>query len=334
MTRALCLLLSLFFSIPNLAWAGYIFHKVADTGQEKIKMLLWIEGANKRIDTYFDDDLQTSMIIRPGSKEPLYVMHPQKKYMTQIPDFSNFDMSKYANFQPYNPPKEPINPAQMAVDGMDKAEAFKNDPWYTAKDTLENLAMDIETKQQEKMMRKQAEAMQKQMTDQVKEQMEMAQRQMKHQKEKAVKKANSISLSDFSIKPAKGAKKIGSYNTSLVQVFFKGAHYQDHWVTKDIDPNAAKAINSFTGSDFYEASLANFNKVMKQLGDKIYSHGCPVLTVSNFNDTTKVLFPNLFASGSQAEKTTVELTKIENKKLKGEDFAPPKDYTELKMNNL
>jgi len=325
-----CLLLF----IPSLCFAGYLFYMDIDSDGKKNRSVLWVEGQDKRIDVYMDGELHTSMISTPKRKTPLFVMHDSETFMTKLPGLS--DIPETIPEMKWEPTKRPIKPAQKAVDAMDNVEKtenmieyFKNDPRNAARDTMTDLAYEVESRQQEAMMKKQmakVREMQKKMNVQMQQQYKM----MKTRTRKNVARKNKISLNDFKLKPTGKSKKIGKYKAKLVQVYYKDALFQDCWVDKGLTKEASASINALhTDPNLTSTELGIFYKTIKKLNEKIYVHGFPVLTITYYRNQTKLLYGHAFEAGVP-QKVTMTLIRDEKKKISAKEFGVPKGYEEFK----
>jgi len=335
MKRMLTILMLLMIASPSSLFAGYIFHQKIDSDGKKNNLVYFIEGTNKKVDVYMDGELHTTVISSPKRKTPLYLMHDTETYMTKMPGLDQIPTS-FPEMK-YEPTKKPINPAEEIVKAMDdvertenRIEYFKNDPRNAAYEAMTDLAYEVEARQQEKMMKEQmAKVMeiQKKMVGQ----MEQQQRMLKKSTEKNIKRKNAILISNFKIKPTTKTKKIGKYKTKLVQVYYKGEHFQDCWVSKEPGTDAAKAISAlYNDSKLGSQELVAYYTTMKKLNDKISLHGCPVLTVSHYKGLTKILYGAAFDGGAPV-KVQTELTKFEKKSIKSTSFKIPKGYEEYKV---
>lgn len=316
------------------AFAGYIFQSDMTSEGQKTKMAYMTDGENRRIDVYINDDLSTSIIATPARTETLYLMHDSKSYMNGFPKMENFSF-KMPEIN-YEDTKRAKTAPEKIDDAINKAEKtkqrisdFKNDPWSAAQETSGDLAAKAQEKQQEKMMKEQFAKMQE-MQKSAQGQIEQQQRMIQVQMERERKKKNAVLIKDFAIKPTDKKSRIGNYNAKLVQVYYQGELFQDQWLTNDVDADATKAFTGFATEKLFEKDLAPFYKTMRTLGEKIYSNGFPVKTVSYFKGKTLVLGSSPFGSTAPS-KMEMEITKIEKKSIKGEEFAPPKGYEELKM---
>lgn len=141
----------------------------------------------------------------------------------------------------------------------------------------------------------------------------------------------AVSVKDFSIKPTEQTKKIGKYNTKLVQLYYKGELFQDNWMTTDIQPDAVAAMESFGKDTNLNPERSDLERSMKEVKASLDSYGVPVLTTIKYNEKTKDLYGESSQDKEMPNEVTVSMTRIEKKRFSDKTFKPPKRYTEMSV---
>lgn len=320
--------------LPQIALAGYIFQEEIDSDGQKSKVVLWVEGKNKRMDVYMDGQLYLSMVSNEKRNQPLYVMHDSETYMNKLP---GTEIPTEFPQMEYEPPKQPVNPAEKVVDAMERTEKtqqriedFKNRPWDAAYETMLDAESEVADMQHRQMMKKQM-AQVKEMQKQMKAQMEGHMKQMKGRMQKNKRLKNAIKASDFSIKPTSKKKKIDKYNARLIQVYYKGKHYQDVWTSKKIGAEVSSVMNSFhRDTKINGEELKDYYETIAKVNEKVFSYGFPILIESNYQGANRLLYGSVY-DASAPKKVTVRLKGLEKKKIKEAEFKPPKNYEEVNI---
>jgi len=136
------------------------------------------------------------------------------------------------------------------------------------------------------------------------------------------------------IKPTSGRKVILDRNTQELEVYYKGKLFQRVWATKEYPEGLVEAMHSMLKDEklFAREYTTDLIEYQKHTNAQIEKYGVGLLIHTQYKGKAKNFYDkSLSKKGKRPKESTMEMEKMEAKKMTKKYFSPPKSYEEIKL---